>query len=105
MKKNKASAYERFMALTDAQKEAEVAVFDKEDLSPGRPISPAERRKFKAWQKKAVGRPRTGEGFLRWNVSLEKSIARAADAYAKKHGKTRSGLIVEAVKTYMQRVA
>lgn len=104
-KPRKQSEYERFLALTDAQKNAEVAAFDREDLAPGQPISPTERRRFKAWQKKALGRPRIGEGFRRWNVSLEKSIAREADAYAKKHGKTRSGLIVEAIKTYLQHVA
>lgn len=104
-KNKKPSEYDRFIALTDEQKDAEVAIFDKEDLSPGEPISPAERRRFKAWQKRSVGRPRIGEGFRRWNISLEKSIARDADAYARKHGKTRSGLVVEAIKSYIQRVA
>lgn len=100
--KKKLSEYDRFMALSDEQKDAEVAIFDEEDLSPGRPISMAERRKFKAWQKRAVGRPRIGEGFRRWNISLEKSIARDADAYARKHGKTRSGLVVEAIKSFIR---
>ena len=104
-KTKKPSEYKRFLALTDEQKKAETAALDKEDLSPGQPISPAERRKFKAWQKKALGRPRIGEGFRRWNISLEKSFARDADAYAKKHGKTRSGLIVQAIRTYIQQMA
>ena len=103
--KKKPSEYERFMTLTDAQKKAETAIFDQEDLTPGKPISPAERRRFQAWQNKAMGRPRVGEGFRRWNVSLEKTFARAADTYAKQHGKTRSSLIVEALTLYIQKVA
>ena len=103
--KKKSSEYRRFMALTDDQRNAEVTIFDKEDLTPGKPISPAERRRFRAWQKRALGRPRIGEGFRRWNVSLEGSFARSADAYAKKHGKTRSRLIAEALTMYIQKVA
>jgi hypothetical protein len=75
------------------------------ERAPGRPLSPAERRQFEAWRKGAVGRPRVGEGFQRWNVSLEKGFARRVADYARSHGMTRSRVLSEGAKLLLSRVA
>jgi hypothetical protein len=66
--------------------------------TPGRALTSGERRRFEAWRKRAVGRPRVGEGFQRWNISLEKGFARRVAAYAKSHGMTRSRVLGEGAK-------
>jgi hypothetical protein len=100
-KKDNWSAYRRsdggvdFDAMPNSVKEAYAA----EGASArGRPLSPAERREFEAWRKRSVGRPAVGEGFQRFNVSLEKGFARRLAAYAKSHGMTRSRALAEGAK-------
>src|SRR5277367_3546071 len=97
-KKDRWSNYRRsdgsvdFDALPDSLKRA----FAREgERSPGRSLTAAKRRKFEDWCKRSVGRPRVGEGFQRWNVSLEKGFARRLAAFAKSHGMTRSGALAE----------
>jgi hypothetical protein len=68
------------------------------ERTPGRPLTPAERRAFEGWRKRAVGRPRIGAGFQRWNISLEKVFAKRVAAYAKSHGMTRSRVLAEGAK-------
>lgn len=104
--KDKYSAYRRpdgsvdFDALPDPLKRAFAG-----EGAPGRPLTAAKRREFEAWRKRAVGRPRVGEGFLRWNVSLEKRFARRVDAYAKAHRITRSRALAEGAKLLLSQVA
>ena len=107
-KKDKWSAYRRpdgsvnFDALPNRLKHA----FAQEgERSPGRPLTKAKRREFEAWQKRSVGRPRVGEGFQRWNISLEQGFARRLAAYAKSHGMTRSRALAEGAKLLLSRVA
>ena len=68
------------------------------ERTPGRPLSAAKRREFEAWRRRSVGRPRVGEGFQRWNISLEKVFARRVASYAKSHGMTRSRALAEGAK-------
>jgi hypothetical protein len=73
--------------------------------APGRPLTAAQRREFEAWRKRSVGRPRVGQGFQRWNISLEKGFARRLAAYAKSHGMSRSRALAEGAKLLLSRVA
>lgn len=91
-----------FDALPEKLKQA----FIREDeRTRWRPLTAAERREFEAWRKRSVGRPRVGEGFQRWNVSLEKVFARRVAAYAKSHGMTRSRVLAEGAKLLLAHVA
>ena len=40
----KKSYFDRLMAMTDAQRQAQVARFEKEDVKPGKPLSPEMRK-------------------------------------------------------------
>ena len=73
--------------------------------TPARPLSAAKRRQFETWRKRAVGRPRMGEGFQRWNISLEKVFARRVAAYARSHGMTRSRVLAEGAKLLLSHAA
>lgn len=62
------------------------------DSLPGRPMNPAERKK---WQKvrKKMGRPKIGKGVKRVMVSLEADLLQKSDRFAKKHHLSRSKMI------------
>ena len=90
----------------DALPEKLKAAFIREgERTPGRPLAPAQRRKFETWRKRSVGRPRIGAGFQRWNVSLEKVFARRVASYAKSHGMTRSRVLAEGAKLLLAHVS
>jgi hypothetical protein len=90
----------------DALPEKLKAAFIREgERTPGRPLSAAERRKFEAWRKRSVGRPRVGQGYQRWNISLEKGFARRVAAYARTHGMTRSRVLAEGAKLLLSHAA
>jgi hypothetical protein len=75
------------------------------ECAPSRPLSPAKRRQFEAWRKRAVGRPRVGQGFQRWNVSFEKGFAKKVATYAKAHGMSRSRVLAEGAKLLLDNAA
>jgi hypothetical protein len=88
----KLGEYERFMALTDAQKEAEVAKFDKPvDLRRTKPLTP-EQRKLWNKAKRKRGRPRVGKGVEVISLSVERDLLRRADRVAKQQGISRAAL-------------
>jgi hypothetical protein len=90
----------------DALPEKLKAAFIREgERTPGRPLSAAKRRQFEAWRKRSVGRPRVGEGYQRWNISLEKGFAQRVAAYAKTNGLTRSGVLAEGAKLLLSHTA
>jgi hypothetical protein len=106
--------YDRFAAYRKADGRVDFdalparlkAAFVREsERTPGRPLSPAKRRQFEAWRKRAVGRPRVGQGFQRWNVSLEKGFAQKVAHYAKVHGISRSRALAEGAKLLLDNAA
>jgi hypothetical protein len=92
-KKKSKSPVDEFMALPDEQKEAAWAEFDKEFV--GETFRPLNARQRRLWEKakRKVGRPKVGAGAKRVLVSVEGSLLKRADAYAKAHGLSRSKLI------------
>lgn len=49
-----------------------------------------------------VGRPRIGLGAERVQIAMERGLRRKLDAYAKKHGVSRSKAMSEAVRKYIE---
>jgi hypothetical protein len=107
----KGGAYERFMAMTPAQREAEVARFDKEDLTPGKPLTPAQRALHRraaargaraANAKKKMGRPPIGKGAKIVPVTIERGLLKEADAFAKEHGLKRSQMVAQGLRLVMR---
>ncbi|GEM_PF-4998322 len=92
-----------FDALTPAQKEQYYAECETVKASDTRPLTARDR---KLLQKAArLGRPRVGLGSQRAQITVEKGLLKAADQFAVKHRITRSRLITEALKQYMEHAA
>ena len=100
MRNTKCPYFDRFMAMTDAQRDAEVAVFDKEDLSPGKPLSPRERRTFDRIVKR--GRPPVGQGAEKIRISLERGLLKQTDKLARTLRLSRSQLIATGLRRMLQ---
>ena len=62
-----------------------------------RPLTPDARRALARAARKR-GRPRVGAGARRINVTVEKTLLRKADAYARRHGLTRAAVVAEGLK-------
>ncbi len=97
----KPSNIERFLALSDAEKAAQVAQYDREiPLSETRPLTPAERRSWertqaglKATHAARRGRPVVGKGAKGVQVTIEGGLLADADAFAAAHGLKRAQLV------------
>lgn len=100
VKPQKTSYFTRFMAMTDAQRDAEVAPFDKEDLSPGKPLSPRQRRTFERLVKR--GRPPVGQGAEKIRISLERGLLKRTDMLARKMHVSRSHLIATGLRHVLE---
>jgi hypothetical protein len=89
----KKTPIERFLALSDAEKDAAVEKYEREiPLTESRPLTPAER---KLWlkAKRKMGRPKVGLGSKMIPVSIELGLLKEVDAYAKAHKLKRSQAI------------
>jgi hypothetical protein len=101
-KTRKKTPIERFLALSDAQKEAEVAPYEKQKVK-SRALTPSER---KFWESvKRGGRPRVGEGAAIVPVSIERGLLRKVDAFANANHLKRSQMVAEGLRIVMQRKA
>jgi hypothetical protein len=100
MRKKKLSEFERFMSLSDAQKDREVSKYDSPGAIPTKPL----RAKDKALHRKAAGRsgrPRIGEGAKIVPVSIEGKLLRQADAFAREHRLKRSEMVARGLRLVM----
>jgi hypothetical protein len=94
---------ERFLALSDAEKDAEVAEFENGvDLSQWRPLTPTE-RKFWNSVKRKLGRPKIGRGCKTVAVSMEIGLLKRVDKYAKAHSMKRAEMIAEGLRLVLER--
>ena len=97
----KQTYYERFMSMSDEQRRAEVAKFDREHVGvPGRPLTEAQKRQHRR-AKNRGGRPTIGKGAKRVLISMERGLLTQLDSHAKRSGMTRSQLIAESVKSVL----
>src|SRR5947209_8731931 len=94
----KRSYYEEFMAMSDAQRDAEVARFEREFVGiPGKPLTPAQKALHRRAARRA-GRPKIGKGAERFTITLERELAKKADALAKRQRMSRSELIADGLR-------
>jgi len=105
--KKKPTPIERFNALSDAEKAAEVATFERGDVGPGlpgKPLSAAQRKQWSRIRRKGRrGRPVLGQGAKVVPVSIEKGLLKAADIFARDHKIKRSQMVAEGLRLVMQR--
>jgi hypothetical protein len=99
------SDFDRFMAMTDGQRDAEVARFDAEHVgTPGKPMTRAQKALHRSARRRtAAGRMKTGNGATRVQVTIERALLARADAFAKSQGTTRSELIAKGLKAVLGR--
>jgi hypothetical protein len=107
MAKKMKNEYQRFMALTDAQKTAEV-----EKYEPGRPplslkpLAEADKALHRlARARTKGGRPKVGQGAKIVPVSIERGLLKETDRFAKRHKLKRSQMVAEGLKLLMQQRA
>lgn len=94
----KTSYYQRFMAMTDAERDAEVARFGKEDLTPGKPLSPEMRKQWsRAIRRGRPAKPKE-KRVARALISLPPELLRQADTYAHEHGLSRAALVAQGLR-------
>jgi predicted HicB family RNase H-like nuclease len=93
----KLTGYTRFMTLTPAERDAEVAPFNEELIAVrvGRKPSAETQKKLQRIIKRGRGRPKVGEGVKRVLVSVERSLLARADAAAKRRKISRAELVAE----------
>ena len=93
-------------AMTDEQKSKLIEDLEsktpEQHLAESRPLTKAQRQRFKRWQKRAtIGRPVVGKGAKPVAVTIERGLLKRADAYARSHGMKRAQLIAHALKMVM----
>jgi len=104
-KRKKRSPIERFLRMSDAQKDAAVAEFDR-PINPAklRPLNAAERKQWRRIKRK-LGRPVVGEGAQTIAVTVERSLLRRADRYAKQHALKRAEMVARGLELMMRKKA
>jgi len=90
MPKIKLSPIEAFLALPDAEKEAQVAEFDKEFVA-SRPLNAAERRMWERIRRESAPERRKKARSI--SVPVDVKLLGKADDYAKAHGLTRAEVV------------
>ncbi len=88
----------RFLALSDVQKEAVYRSLDRDiPESETQPTTDADKARWQRVVERAKargrGRPKVGDGAERINVTVERSLLKRADGFAKRHKMTRAELI------------
>jgi hypothetical protein len=108
MKKKGQYDSEKFMALSEAQRQRIIAQLEEETpqqrLVRSRPLNAAERKRWRRFQQK-LGRPRVGRGSQAVSVTIEKGLLLEADTFARRQGLSRSQLIAESLSDKMGRAA
>ncbi|HZL35312.1 MAG TPA: hypothetical protein VFC78_08380 [Tepidisphaeraceae bacterium] len=87
-----------FMTMSDAQKEAIYQECEKIGPDSGTPLTRSEQRLHARFLRKAARPPSRGEGAARIQATMERGLLRRADAYARRHGMSRSQLIARGIR-------
>jgi hypothetical protein len=104
MRIKKPGAMEKFLALSDTEKDAEVERLITLPPSAWKPLTPPQRKLWRAI-KRNMGRPTVGEGAEQISLTVERGLLRKADAFARKHKLKRSQMVAEGLRLVMQRRA
>ena len=104
MSSRRRSDIDEFISLPDAEKERIVAEIEAESpeqrLARSRPLNARERARWQRFKAKA-GRPRVGQGAKTISLTVERDLLKRADAYAKRHGMSRSRLVAEGLRAIL----
>lgn len=102
-KQKKLSPIERFLALSDSEKDAEVAPFEKGiDPKDWHPLTAAQRKQWTRIKRK-IGRPKVGKGAKIVPVSIERGLLEEIDSFAKKHKLNRSQMVAQGLRLVMKK--
>jgi predicted GNAT superfamily acetyltransferase len=97
----KKTGYQKFMELSDAEKDAAVAKFDAPtDLAATRPQT-AQSKALHARARRKAGRPVVGRGATVVAISVERSLLEQIDAFARQHGMSRAAMLAMGAKRLM----
>jgi hypothetical protein len=89
---------ESFLALSEMEKEAVYQSVDREfSQAETKPLSAAERRLW-AKAKRKPGRPQIGAGAARVPISIERTLLKRVDDFAKSHKLSRSQVLARGAK-------
>jgi hypothetical protein len=104
MKKQKApSPIERFMSLSDAQKDADVAQYENGiDPREWHPLTPAQRKQWSRIKRK-IGRPKIGKGAKIVPISIERGLLEEVDSFAKRYKLKRSQMVAQGLRLVMKK--
>lgn len=105
MKKQKKSLspIESFIALSDVEKDAQVARYESgTDPKDWRPLSLLQRKQWARIRRKS-GRPMVGKGAKIVPVSIERGLLKEADSFAKRHKLKRSQMVAQGLRLVMQK--
>jgi hypothetical protein len=107
LSQSRGGAYARFMAMNPKQRAAEVAHYDREDLSRGKALSPADKalhqRAAKRGARTKMGRPKIGKGAKIVPVTIERGLLKQTDRFAKQNGLKRSQVVAQGLRLVMQK--
>ena len=92
-RKHQILAASDFEKLSDAEKEAIYQECERIGPDSGDALTPAQKAFHRAFLSKAKGRLRAGKSAARVQATVESGLLKRADAYARRHGMTRSQLI------------
>ena len=92
----------RYSQMTTAELREATREYDRERPGlPGKPLTPAQRKAFRATARR--GRPPVGQGAGRVLVSIERGLLQQTDALAKRRKVNRSQLIADALRRELSR--
>ena len=104
MKKRKKSDIDEFIALPDSEKQRIFAELEAESpeqsLARSRPLNAAERRQWRRFKAK-MGRPKIGNGAKTISLTVERTLLKQADDYAKRHHLTRAKLVAQGLRAIL----
>jgi len=102
MKRQKRSVIDDFIALPDSEKERIYNELDaetpEESLARSRPLNTRERQQWRRFKAK-MGRPKIGRGAKTISLTVELTLLKRADAYAKRHGISRARLVAQGLQS------
>jgi hypothetical protein len=108
IKKPNKSDIDEFIALPDSQKQQIVQEIESETpqrrLARSRPLNAREKRQWRRFKAK-MGRPKVGKGAKTISLTVEKELLKLADAYAKRHGISRAGLVARGLHAILDSAA
>jgi len=98
----RATTFEEFDALSDAQKQEVFRSVDRQhDPSEMRPLTTKERKEYQIARRR-LGQPVVGKGAKQVAITVERDLLKRSDAFAKRNNLKRSELFAAGVNALME---